>query len=501
MTIDTNSIISGIGSSATVGNSSSAGKAVGMATRAAVVIARKAAAPFLDSLVATPIGAWGFTKMRSAYAGACCKVRRVSDSATLDIGFLADGIVNTQLMIAFAGSSTLTLDTLYDQSGGILHLTQATAANQPDIDLVFLRNGMPGIIGSGTKNMTVPAGVSITSTANCAVWAAVGSFSNRVATVPWNFGTDTQFNLNLTPSSAFSVQPSVSGTKLSFATMASIPNANGCVVGLNSAAGGMTYYRNDYSVSRVAASAVAVTGGNIPGNNINYGFVDLYACVVFNAALSTADAGLIQYGMSAAYSCVITPQAQVVLCGDSIVASTSGLNNYNKVLSAYLPDSVAVYNTGLSGQTLQSESTEVSNYITPLFKSGIGNVCILLGGVNDIATSRTGAQVIADATTWHTATKAAGFKTLQAVLYPRAVTGGYTAAMEVERVTFNAWVRANYGTGKTLDGIVDFELEPTFLPTISTADFPDNLHPSLRGYRKATPIIADAVTAQMFGMA
>lgn len=148
-----------------------------------------------------------------------------------------------------------------------------------------------------------------------------------------------------------------------------------------------------------------------------------------------------------------------------------------------------------------AEASEVTSYVTGLYKAGIPNVAVLLGGVNDIQVGgRTAAQLQADATTWATAVKAAGFKALIGTLYPRAVTGGYTAAMETVRVAHNAWIRANSGPSLTFDDYVDFELEPTFLPTISSADFPDNLHPGLAGYRKADPILADAILRNMPGI-
>ncbi|WP_408586587.1 GDSL-type esterase/lipase family protein [Novosphingobium sp.] len=459
---------------------------------------RKPSSYILDKLAGAAVGAYGFKKLRAAYAGQCCNVRRVSDSATLDIPFKGDGVVDTDLMIAFAGASTLKLVTLYDQTANGYNLTQATAGNQPDIELSYLIGGMPTF--SGGTGLTIPAGLQITSTANFSAWMAMANSTSRVGQRVWTFGTTGQCDLELTPVSAFSVQPYVNGTALHFGNpnMATIPASNGQVIGLNSAATGMTFYRGAYSSARAAAAVFAPAAGG----TFNNSGTDAQAFVVFNAALSTADVLLMQYGLASEFSSVVSPRANVVLVGDSIVQGVISYGyNYNKTLWDYLPETVEIHNVGQSGQYLQAEASEVTSYVTGLYKAGIPNVAVLLGGVNDIQVGgRTAAQLQADATTWATAVKAAGFKALIGTLYPRAVTGGYTAAMETVRVAHNAWIRANSGPSLTFDDLSDFELEPTFLPTISAADFPDNLHPGLAGYRKADPILADAILRNLPGI-
>ncbi len=459
---------------------------------------RKPSSFILDKMAGSAVGAYGFKKLRSAYAGQCCNVRRVSDSATLDIPFKGDGVVDTDLMIAFAGASTLKLVTLYDHTANGYNLTQATAGSQPDIELTYLIGGMPTL--SGGAGLTIPAGLQITSAQNYSAWVAMGNSTSRVGQRIWTFGTTGQCDLELTPTSAFSVQPYVNSTALNFGNpnMATIPASNGQVIGINSASTGMTFYRGAYSSARAAVSAFAPAAGG----TFNNSGTDAQAFVVFNAALSAADVLLMQYGLASEFSSVVSPRANVVLVGDSIVQGVISYGyNYNKTLWDYLPETVEIHNVGQSGQYLQTEASEVSSYVTGLYKSGLPNVAVLLGGVNDIQVGgRTAAQLQADATTWATAVKAAGFKALIGILYPRAVTGGYTSGMETVRVAHNAWIRANSGPGLTFDDCVDFELEPTFLPTISSTDFPDNLHPGLAGYRKADPILADAILRNMSGI-
>jgi hypothetical protein len=495
-----NGIIIGIGAS----NKPFLSKNNGFAASAAISVARKGASNFIDMLSATPLAGWGFVKGRAAYSGNCVKVRRVSDNATLDIPYRSDNIVDVDRMIAFAGASTLTLDTSYDYMTGGFNMTQTTASNQPTIDLKYLKNGIPTVQITQYNFMNIPAGVTISDTKNASFWSALGFFSYRQGCQFINFGSANQFGLSLSPYSKMCVQPVVNGSYLDFTGsgggMQTVPNSNGVVVGVNSSSSEVRFFRNDTSFAVGAATSVSTAGGSL-GSSSNLSTVDWQGSVVFNSALSTEDAQRLQYAMSVAYGAVISPLENVLLVGDSMQTGAVGYNyNYAKTLSYYLGDKINLMVCALGGETLQTEASQVNQYTSPTFRTGMTNVAINTAGVNDISFGRTATQLIADVTTWHTAMKTAGFKTAQAVLYARNIgVNGYTSTMEEYRATFNAWVRANNGSGLTLDDLVDFEIEPTFLPNISTADFPDNLHPSLIGYRKASPILADTIIRSLYG--
>lgn len=470
---------------------------------------RRAVRPYLDGLTAQAKGVWDLVRARSAYNGPCCRVRRVSDSALLDIGFLADNVVDTDAMIAFAGASSLKLVTLYDQSGtaaNVYDATQATASLQPNIDFTWLRNGMPTIYFANAPSqqfLAIPSALTIAATNNCAAFAAIGNFSTRVGGTPFCLGTTGQFELSLLPSSAFSVQPKVNGVALNFGNpnMATIPNANGCVVGLNSLPTGTNpfyYYRNDTFFQRVVAANIATAGGKICA----LGPLDFYGLCVFDGAPSIAEALQLQYAMTRTHQCVLTPKANIVLCGDSLVASAVANNhNYIKALANYLPPNISIINVGLGGQTLQSEAGEVSNRATGLFRAGIPNIAINWGGVNDITLTPTitPETLYSYMSTWQTAMKAAGFIAIQGLLYNRAVTGSYTSAMQATRIAYNNLLRANYGPGKFLAGIIDPELEPTFA-TLLAADSGDNLHLNTQGYGKAAPLLFDEIADKLYGL-
>lgn len=70
--------------------------------------------------------------LRENYTGQCLRVRRSSDNAEQDIGFLNDKL-DTASLTSFVGANDGFVVTWYDQSGNARNATQATAAKQPYI--------------------------------------------------------------------------------------------------------------------------------------------------------------------------------------------------------------------------------------------------------------------------------------------------------------------------------------------------------------------------------
>lgn len=82
----------------------------------------------LDTM-ATPAVAFSTRKLRTAYSGQCLRVRRSSDNAEQDIGFVA-GKLDTASLLSFVGAGDGFVTTWYDQSGNARNATQATALKQ-----------------------------------------------------------------------------------------------------------------------------------------------------------------------------------------------------------------------------------------------------------------------------------------------------------------------------------------------------------------------------------
>jgi len=76
--------------------------------------------------------AYSLRKLSSTYSGSAIRVRRSSDNAEQDIGFVS-GDLDTSSLLSFVGAGSGYITTWYDQSGNTNDATQATLARQAQI--------------------------------------------------------------------------------------------------------------------------------------------------------------------------------------------------------------------------------------------------------------------------------------------------------------------------------------------------------------------------------
>jgi hypothetical protein len=88
--------------------------------------------PLLLDLYPNAGAAYSLRKLRTAYTGNCIEVRRSSDNATQNIGFV-NNVLDTASLLSFVGAGSGFVRTWYDQSGNARNATQSTAGNQPQI--------------------------------------------------------------------------------------------------------------------------------------------------------------------------------------------------------------------------------------------------------------------------------------------------------------------------------------------------------------------------------
>lgn len=92
-------------------------------------------APSFVGLLDTYSGAaaaYSLRQLRSAYTGNAIRVRRSSDNAEQDFGFVSN-VLDTASLLTFCGAGSGFVTTWYDQSGNANNATQSTAVNQPQI--------------------------------------------------------------------------------------------------------------------------------------------------------------------------------------------------------------------------------------------------------------------------------------------------------------------------------------------------------------------------------
>ena len=114
---------------------------------------RTTSAPATDLLLDTYTGsaaAFSVRKLSKDYTGNCMRVRRSSDEATQDIGFDANGDVDSSAIATFVGDAYGYVSIWYDQSGNGNNATQSTTSAQPMIydrvaAAVVTENGKPAV--------------------------------------------------------------------------------------------------------------------------------------------------------------------------------------------------------------------------------------------------------------------------------------------------------------------------------------------------------------------
>jgi len=100
--------------------------------------------------------AYSLRALNSAYTGAAIEVRRSSDNAVQDIGFLYDGSLDTASLLSFANGGDVFVAKWYDQSGvGNNDATQVSQSAQPQIvssGSVINENGKISVKFNGTTD-------------------------------------------------------------------------------------------------------------------------------------------------------------------------------------------------------------------------------------------------------------------------------------------------------------------------------------------------------------
>lgn len=133
-----------------------------------VLLRRAGAAVFpvesqlLDSFSGAVVAYSSSRKLRAAYAGAAYRVRRASDNAEQDIGFLSSGQLDQAALAAFCSGTTGRVVLWYDQSGSGVNAQQPTLSKAPIVyqgSAVTLINSTPAILFSGSEGMNMVSAV------------------------------------------------------------------------------------------------------------------------------------------------------------------------------------------------------------------------------------------------------------------------------------------------------------------------------------------------------
>jgi hypothetical protein len=146
--------------------------------------ASRAAAELLLDLY-TAAAAYSVRKLRTAYTGACIRVRRSSDNAEQDIGFVG-GQLNTASLLSFVGAGDGFVVTWYDQQG-VNDLTQTSSSAQPQIvstGSLITRGGKAAIKFDGSNDKIEKDSASFINKTNISFFSvANGDVNERLSTI------------------------------------------------------------------------------------------------------------------------------------------------------------------------------------------------------------------------------------------------------------------------------------------------------------------------------
>lgn len=138
--------------------------------------------PLLLDTYSGAAAAYSLRKLNTAYTGNAITVRRSSDNTSSDIGFDANGNLDTTSLLAFVGAGNGFVSIWYDQSSSYNAL-QVTSANQPQIvsaGALITMNGKPTVKFDGSNDFLVTSNYPFTTTDKVYV-AHVSSVSTTTA--------------------------------------------------------------------------------------------------------------------------------------------------------------------------------------------------------------------------------------------------------------------------------------------------------------------------------
>jgi PKD repeat protein len=176
---------------------------------------------YFTDLFGVPSAAYSLRKLspNSLYSGAAIRVRRSSDNTEQDINFVsstANATIDTTSLLSFVGAGNGFVVTWYNQNGSGNHVTQSTAANQPQIvssGSLILENSKPSIQFDGSNDSLISSVISTDIFTNSSIFSVLKIPAQTSEDIPFGFG---ETGLN----GGVRVLYSSTGKKLGFATWA-----------------------------------------------------------------------------------------------------------------------------------------------------------------------------------------------------------------------------------------------------------------------------------------
>lgn len=470
----------------------------------------------LDDITATPAAAYSVRKLRSAYAGNCVRVRRLSDNTETNIGFNSNGNIDRSAMLAFG--SSLQIVKWYDQSGNSRDLIEAVGGSAIPSYNYFLgrREGINmgnaavsdiGFETAGTIVVTAPK-VFIASD----LGTSEKGWKSTDTLYFFDFGGN-KFNATATHGSLSLYNGSGAGAVCGRddggrkqRTFWYASGADKCRVN------GVDQTPSPYLPSSTNAGDTARTEKFRLGNyglGGTFNFQGAFGEVIlFDGTVSSGDTTAIETSQGSYFigdggpPVVLSYTKQVILEGDSRTFGFNTLFNTDTQswavrLDALLDSTWRIRNVAYSGQRLVGDYTpEGAVEIDPYYNADlVKNVVVVWGVINDFhfGSGVTAATLYSAMQTYVAARQAAGFKVIVCTDPDTDYTNGYiTSGDYTQYQAYNALLRANHAFA---DGFVDLALVSQLSDGTNTTYFDDGTHLTLAGANKVAEAVEPVLTA------
>jgi hypothetical protein len=238
--------------------------------------------------------AYSLRKLSSTYTGNAIRVRRSSDNAEQDFGFVSNTLDTTSLL-TFCGAGNGFVTTWYDQSGNANNATQSTAANQPQIvssGAMIAINGKNSMSFDGSNDsFNLASTINVASSNYNSFVGKRGASARRLVGLTGGVGQQYFFALN--SDNNYYLQSKTTHYQVSSATDTTTNQL--LLTGLNSA-GTMSMYKNGSTITSSQLSATITnqisTIGNYLGGNGFLVYADLQEIVFYNSDQSSNRNGI-----------------------------------------------------------------------------------------------------------------------------------------------------------------------------------------------------------------
>jgi len=347
---------------------------------------------------------YSLRQLSSNYTGYAIQVRRSSDNATMDIGFLG-GNLDTTALKTFTGSNNAYVSTWYDQSGSGRNASQASTSLQPCIVLsgvIYRQNNSPTVYFNGSNQLSTAAFTNgypnAFTLAICAgvktntTYSTFGNKTNGNLPGPWDMYNSSLLISNGTGASNFALNTPINSTT-GFAQWTFQSDATSGTAYVNGVANGSGATG---SCSDASIATAIILGSRTDGVTSLNGWISEF--ITFPAVLSATDRQTLELNQANYYGIgvpVITAQPStdsLILCVNSSATPLSVSATGSGTLSYQWYSNTVNSNTG---GTLISGAT--SNTYTPA-TSVSGNlyyyVVVSVSGGFTITSNVSGAIVV-----------------------------------------------------------------------------------------------------------